>query len=99
MQFLEQTLKSISQREPEKDRRLERLAMQAFREIVTPHNSQIKITLPAELGSGKVEVIVIPFQGTAKKLNKKKRLLEIFEQSHGTLPEGYRFDRDETHER
>lgn len=71
--------------------------MQAFREIVIPHNSQIKITLPAEFTSGKVEVIVIPVESSVRKLNRKKRLLEIFEHSHGTLPKNYRFDRDEAH--
>jgi hypothetical protein len=28
-----------------------------------------------------------------------KRLQRIFEDSHGTLPKGYRFNRDEAHER
>lgn len=73
--------------------------MQAFREIVTPHNSEINITLPAEFATGKVEVIVIPFEPSVRKFNKKKRLLEIFNQSHGTLPKDYRFDRDEAHGR
>ena len=73
--------------------------MQAFREIVTPHNPEIKISPPPEFAAGKVEVIVIPFEPSARKLNKKKRLLEIFEQSHGTLPKDYRFDRDEAHGR
>ena len=73
--------------------------MQTFREIITPRNSQINITLPSEFTSGKVEVIVIPFETAARKLNRKKRLLKIFEQSHGTLPKDYRFDRDEAHGR
>lgn len=73
--------------------------MQAFREIVTPRNSQINITLPTDFSSGKVEVIIIPFESSVRKLNRKKRLLAIFEQTHGTLPKDYHFVRDEAHER
>ncbi|MFA7059872.1 MAG: hypothetical protein WC156_03535 [Pedobacter sp.] len=73
--------------------------MQALREIVTPKDSDIKISLPSELSNRKVEVIIFPYDVPARRTSRKKRLKKIFDESQGTLPVGYRFNRDEAHER
>jgi len=73
--------------------------MQALREIVTPKDGSINITLPAELSNRTVEVIIFPYGTPARKSSRVKRLKKIFDESHGALPAGYRFNRDEAHER
>jgi len=73
--------------------------MQALREIVTPKDGAIKISLPSELSNRKVEVIIFPYDVPARTASRNKRLKKIFDESHGSLPVGYRFNRDEAHER
>jgi hypothetical protein len=73
--------------------------MKALREIVTPKDGAIKISLPAELSNRRVEVIIFPYDAPARTSSRNKRLKEIFDESHGSLPAGYRFNRDEAHER
>lgn len=34
-----------------------------------------------------------------EQINKEERLLRIFKESSGILPEGYKFNREETHDR
>ena len=73
--------------------------MQALREIVTPRDGTIKISLPTELSHRKLEVIIFPYDAPARTTLRNKRLKKIFDESQGSLPVGYRFNRDETHER
>ncbi len=73
--------------------------MQALREIVTPKDGSINITLPAGLSNRTVEVIIFPYDTPARKSSRAKRLKKIFDESRGSLPAGYCFSRDEAHER
>lgn len=73
--------------------------MQAIREIVTPKNGSINIALPPELSNRTLEVIIFPYDTPTRKSSREKRLNKIFNESLGILPDGYRFSRDEAHER
>lgn len=74
--------------------------MQAMREVLTPQSEELIIKLPDEFKNKKLEVIILPYCDEKKqKLNRKERLLKIFNESHGILPEGYSFNREESHER
>ncbi|MBU0567012.1 hypothetical protein KJ693_00860 [bacterium] len=73
--------------------------MQAMRNIVTPRSENLIIRLPREFRNKRVEVIILPCQGEKEQTKRKERLLKIFNESKGVLPEGYRFNREEAHER
>lgn len=73
--------------------------MQIIREIITSPSKELVVKLPAEFVNKKIEIIILPYYEESKQLDKKERLLRIFEQSKGVLPEGYKFDRDEAHAR
>ncbi len=74
--------------------------MQAIREIVSPQSEELVIKLPRNFIQKKIEVIILPFHQEEKEMtSKKERLMKIFNESKGIFPVGYKFDRDEAHER
>ncbi len=74
--------------------------MQAIREILSPQSEELVIRLPRNFIQKKIEVIILPFHQEEKKMTgKKERLMKIFNGSKGLLPDGYKFNRDEAHER
>ncbi len=73
--------------------------MEAIRKIVTSISEDLIIKLPEEFRNRKLEVIILPSNEEDQRLKKKERLLKIYNESKGVLPEGYRFDREEAHER
>lgn len=74
--------------------------MQAIREIVSPQSEELVIKLPRNFVQRKIEVIILPFHQEEKEMtSKKERLMKIFNESKGIFPVGYKFDRDEAHER
>jgi hypothetical protein len=74
--------------------------MEAVREIFIPQSEDLIVKLPREFVKKKIEVIILPFyQKRKEKPGKKDRLMKIYNESKGTLPEGYKFNRDEAHER
>jgi len=74
--------------------------MEAVREIFIPQSEDLIVKLPREFVKKKIEVIILPFyQERKEKPGKKDRLMKIYNESKGTLPEGYKFNRDEAHER
>ncbi len=74
--------------------------MQAIREIVSPQSEELVIKLPRNFIQEKIEVIILPFtQENREVASKKERLMKIYNESKGSLPVGYKFDREEAHER
>lgn len=74
--------------------------MQAIREILSPQSEELIIKLPSNFIQKKIEVIILPFHQEEKEITgKKERLMKIFNSGKGSLPVGYKFDRDEAHER
>jgi hypothetical protein len=74
--------------------------MEAIREIVSPESEELVIKLPPNFIQKKIEVIILPFPQEEKEMaSKKERLMKIYSESKGVFPVGYKFDRDEAHER
>ena len=73
--------------------------MQVIRKILTPYTNHLKIELPVEFLNKKVELIISPCSDDKEPADKHARLLKIYHESQGTLPEKYKFDREEAHER
>ena len=74
--------------------------MEVIREICIPQTEDLNVKLPKEFVKRKLEVIILPFyQEAQEKPGRKERLMKIYNESKGTLPGGYRFNRDEAHER
>jgi thiamine pyrophosphate-dependent acetolactate synthase large subunit-like protein len=74
--------------------------MEAIREIVSPQSEELVIKLPRNFIQKKIEVIILPFPQEEKEMaSKKERLMKIYNESKGVFPVGYKFDRDEAHER
>jgi hypothetical protein len=63
-----------------------------------PMTDQIAINIPREFVDKEIEIIIRPVK-TENGRNKKERLLEIFEKYNVVLPENYKFNREELHER
>jgi hypothetical protein len=74
--------------------------MQAIRKIVSPQSEELVIKLPRNFIHEKIEVIILPFlQEDTEMPSKTERLMKIYNESKGVFPVGYKFDRDEAHER
>ncbi len=73
--------------------------MKAVREIITPQSEDVIIKIPSEFKNKKIEVIIIPFYEENNHQMRRERLLKIYQESNGILPEGYKFNREETHAR
>jgi thiamine pyrophosphate-dependent acetolactate synthase large subunit-like protein len=74
--------------------------MQAIRKIVSPQSEELVIKLPRNFMQEKIEVIILPFLQEDREMpGKTERLMKIYNESKGVLPVGYKFDRDEAHER
>ena len=74
--------------------------MKAIKEIITTTSRELILNLPDELVNKTVEIIILPFDEEKDKIGgKKNRLLKIFNESKGVLPSGYKFNREESHER
>ena len=74
--------------------------MEAIRKIMSPQSENLVIKLPRSFIQKKIEVIILPFhQGEEEIAGKKERLMKIYNESKGVLPVGYKFDRDEAHDR
>ena len=74
--------------------------MQAIREIVSTQSEELVIKLPPNFIQKKIEVIILPLPQEEKEMaSKKERLMKIYNESKGVFPVGYKFDRDEAHER
>lgn len=73
--------------------------MEAVREIFYPQSEELLIKLPRKFIRKEIEVIILPIYREGKeKKGKKDRLMRIYSESMGTLPEGYKFNRDEAYE-
>lgn len=73
--------------------------MKAVRKIITPQSEDLIIKIPSEFKNKKIEVIIFPFQEENNHQMRRDRLLKIYQESKGILPEGYKFDREEAHAR
>jgi hypothetical protein len=73
--------------------------MEAIREIVRSQSENLIIKLPEEFINKKIEVIILPYYELTEQTKRKERLLKIFNESKGILPEEYKFNREETYER
>jgi len=73
--------------------------MQAIRHILTPCSDNLSLRLPKEFLNKKVEVIILPYNEDKEPADKQERLLKIYNESEGILPDNYKFDREEANER
>ncbi len=73
--------------------------MKAIRKLITSKSEDLTIRLPDEFKNKKLEVIILPYDEKEEKTERRERLLKIYNQSKGVLPEGYKFNREEIHER
>lgn len=73
--------------------------MKAVREIITPQSEDLMIKIPLEFKNKKIEVIIFPFYEENNHQMRRERLLKIYQESMGLLPEGYKFNREEAHAR
>lgn len=73
--------------------------MEAIREIVRSQSENLIIKLPEEFINKKIEVIILPYYELIEQTKRKERLLKIFNESKGILPEEYKFNREEAYER
>ena len=73
--------------------------MKAIRKLITSKSEDLTIRLPDEFKNKKLEVIILPYNEKEEKTERRERLLRIYNKSKGVLPEGYKFDREEIHER
>lgn len=73
--------------------------MDAVREICYPQSEELLIKLPRKFIRKEIEVIILPiYREEKEKTGKKERLMKIYNESKGTLPKGYIFNRDEAYE-
>jgi hypothetical protein len=73
--------------------------MEAVREICYPQSEDLLIKLPRKFVRKEIEVIILPiYRAEKEKSSKKERLMKIFDESKGTLPKGFKFNRDEAYE-
>jgi hypothetical protein len=73
--------------------------MQAVRKIITPQSEDLIIRIPPEFKNKKIEIIILPFDEEKNHQMRRERLLKIYQESKGILPEGYKFNREEAHAR
>lgn len=81
--------------------------MNALREIRETSSNSLTIAIPKAFQHRMVEVIVLPVDNVSGKKDKAQtlraarnlRFQQIFDESHGILPDRYKFDRDEAHAR
>ena len=73
--------------------------MQAVRKIITPQSEDLIIKIPPEFKNKKIEIIIFPFDEEKNHQMRRERLLKIYQESRGILPEGYKFNREEAHAR
>jgi len=73
--------------------------MKVMRTLITSKSEDLTIRLPDEFKNKKLEVIILPYSEEEEKAERRERLLRIYNKSKGVLPEGYKFDREEGHER
>jgi len=73
--------------------------MKAVRRIVTPQSEDFMIKIPAEFKNKKIEVIILPFYEENNQQMRRDRLLKIYQENKGVLPDGYRFNREDAHAR
>ena len=69
-----------------------------MKQTMKPMTDQIAINIPREFMNKEIEIVIRPVK-TEEDRNKKERLLEIFEKYNVVLPENYKFNREELHER
>ena len=72
--------------------------MKAYREIIDGRKLVDIINIPKEFINSKIEVIAIPLVHK-EEINKKQKLLKIYNKSKGVLPKDYMFLREEAHAR
>jgi len=73
--------------------------MKAVREIITPQSEDLIIKIPSEFKNKKIEVIIFPLYEENNHQMRRERLLKIYQESNGILPDGYKFNREEAHAR
>jgi hypothetical protein len=73
--------------------------MQAIRQIISPCSENLSLRLPKEFLNKKIEVIIFPYTEDKEPADREERLLKIYNESEGILPDNYKFDREEAHER
>ncbi|MDM8536362.1 hypothetical protein QUF70_06380 [Desulfobacterales bacterium HSG17] len=79
--------------------------MQVIRKIIIPSTHQLSIKLPDEFLNKKIELLILPCNDDIKLADcdclpdRQARLMKIYNESNGRLPEKYKFDREEAHER
>lgn len=72
---------------------------QAFTEIITTTSKDLNLKLPDEFVNKTIEVIILPCEEEKNQIEKRNRLLKIFNESKGMLAADYKFNREESHER
>jgi hypothetical protein len=77
--------------------------MEAIIEDVSIKGSSLKISIPKGFPKGAASIIIVHKGASspphAKKSRSKARLAKMFEDANWPLPKGYKFDRDELHDR
>ena len=73
--------------------------MEAIREIKKVISNEITIKLPDDYNNKEVEIIILPYDVKSSDNKKKIILRNIYNDSKGILPENYKFNREEIHER
>jgi hypothetical protein len=73
--------------------------MQIIKKILTFYTHQVYMELPDEFLNRKIELIILSCTDDKEPADRHERLLKIYNESRGSLPEKYRFDREEAHER
>jgi bifunctional DNA-binding transcriptional regulator/antitoxin component of YhaV-PrlF toxin-antitoxin module len=69
-----------------------------MRQVVIPKTDRLVINIPQEFVNKEIEIVIRPLPPEWKE-NRKEKLLRMFERYNVNLPEGYKFDREELHER
>ncbi|MDD5598629.1 MAG: hypothetical protein PHV82_11845 [Victivallaceae bacterium] len=73
--------------------------MQAIREIKTVHSKKLSINIPDFLRDKQVEILIFPFEEENRKQESFDEFVNFVSSNKFHLPAGYKFDRNELHER
>ena len=70
-----------------------------MRQVVVPKTDRLVINIPREFINREIEIVIRPLVAGRCGGNRREKLLRIFERYNVDLPEGYKFNREELHER
>ena len=69
-----------------------------MRQVVVPKTDRLVINIPQEFINREIEIVIRPLSA-GRCGNRREKLLRIFERYNVDLPERYKFNREELHER